>query len=593
MVHKIGRKLDQAWSFKINQQELLFLQSWSEIVSLTGISADHQPDLFLAQDCHLFSHAERLQLAATFAYHLRRYGEKEKSRLWLRAAKNYVPLVPPSFALYVFYLEQGTQHLHLGSFSEAYEAYQQALVFASEPLHHALALVNVLLCEENLGLDLQITYQKIKSILSDLPNGASSVRQQLNAYEERALFRAGQLNLLLSMNATNSPGQERYYQSWVSELPYVDSNKYHYDKKIKDLDAYPYANLRPFLRRTLLVAYQEEDLHNNVLIHMIDRIYLWLWKFLAEPTVSLAQHLLLMLNTLKFPDDLRRLTCEDQLMLRNVLLWLSVVDPTQAPVLANLIHQIPQPHPGFSPLLEFESKLAQECLSQSTDSLGSKAELARLPELAKMHDIAMSLVKSNLSKLYELDKIYVDIQMGQVYKNKVCVSSSELATAIQLLASTETLSLERFAKACFRLKDYREDSHKRRVFLLNKRVKEVLGPLAKISVSGGEIARSGFENVKVVMPELGHAALVKNDLWLKFIDQIRFESASGLSKIESRILSHLKGEARTQKELSLALGVAKTTMLRRLKDLVNKDQVQIEGAGRAMRYIAKDDHSRN
>lgn len=214
--------------------------------------------------------------------------------------------------------------------AESLRLYQAAVRIAQGPFETLAAKFNLAVCQYNLDLPNQKLLDEIENELKasqDHPirRGFKQIRLMdvkrafLDARIDAIDERAGDLEL----------SQETYFRAWLGSLPWSTCKNSRIDDFIglssgEEEFFQKHYRLQTLKADTRLLGGELEE--SPLLQLQVDRLYLWTWKWLENPTQSQANLLERELAQFPFEKAHLTLTSEDVLMLESLGGWLSLFD---------------------------------------------------------------------------------------------------------------------------------------------------------------------------------------------------------------------------------------------------------------------------
>ncbi len=356
--------LDSIWKQRWNQQidsalkelsNFQFERSWNEL------SPSRLPEPPAS-----IEYLECLLLKASIMRAQGSYGESSR---WIgkiiKLQKQYG--IEDTFSLH---FEAGLDHWCHEDVRSALDSFLASERFAKSPIQKVLAKSNVLFCLESLDLSRGLVEEQLGKALAGLsPDQVEHVRQQWTAYLLRKEFYLGRFNF--EYENSDQIGQPEFFLNYISLLPYMNDRLPSKFQSLLDKKKYLWqGSYRLRTLEGLFLPIDKEPIRQG---DVIDRSYLWIWFFMAsEKDMSLGK-VHLVLKSLRSIFDLKILSVENKLLLRNTLAWLKILSPNSMGDFSALGRQLQRINGENYPLLESEYVFSQAVqmliANQSTKSL--------------------------------------------------------------------------------------------------------------------------------------------------------------------------------------------------------------------------------
>ena len=257
-----------------------------------------------------------------------------------------------------YYYQRGLNLYVQGLHSQALEQFMQALVRVNSPLEGLMAQSSRLLCLNNLGLPTARATKEMESLLlqheKDEPEIVALTRRILLTERQREVFRLGEPSRLLSA-MRGEWSQAQYLAAWAAALPYVQVDQEaittSLDRLTKDVDFY----LRTYRLQTLVGRAYHAAL--GVPVNWGDRcerLYLWTWRWLVEPSVAHTQALVAILTEIEAWDGLNVLSVDEMHMTRLALEWILLFEPSRRARWSALLRRLNAAGGEVPPLFAYE-----------------------------------------------------------------------------------------------------------------------------------------------------------------------------------------------------------------------------------------------
>ena len=220
---KFSSEIKRAWKLRYNQKIEETIAIVSELKMNLGIPS-HELDLCSLRDLMRASDAPALfaDLILLNASLLRAQRNIDSSRrliTFMEVILREMNLLPHFRLIF----EKGITSLIHGNYSQALEEFMGASKISPSVDARGAALINALLCMEDLGFDPTSLYQETRKTLSQLKASEHpGILDQLECFELRQCFRKGNFRALkmAGNEKDHLPYQANYYKRWVNQIPY-------------------------------------------------------------------------------------------------------------------------------------------------------------------------------------------------------------------------------------------------------------------------------------------------------------------------------------------------------------------------------------
>jgi tetratricopeptide (TPR) repeat protein len=473
-------------------------------------------------------------------------------------------------------VQRGLNAMYRGQFRKALDCFHQ--LDGLDTPHQTMAALNRLLCLESLGLDVQNSVEEFKSqtkraFYKDL------VKDQLAALEARSLYANDRLSEIVVSSNTRLT-QAHYFGLWLSELPYVTQLVPTITKE-KFAQRYHELHNGSYRLGTILGQSQPSDRIYPRLSDVVDRIYLWAWRWLWDPLqMPFSQIMAELYGLEQSVEALQALPAEDLLKLNNALQWISLFagagqhELTQS--LGSKKDQFHIPLQKEQQLLTqlFKFKMKPTCSADIEILMGEFFDKHSEPLATSL---ATFLLPVQYSKALRVNIERFDIQVG-----KQRLVSEPLVRVIEALTQSPQMSCEAFVRIIFGAVQYDAYTHDKRIANLLQKLKSVTGCTTSVR-SGFIYTVSGWDDILIEQTNLHTRQILNCSLWQNWRHRSRSLFANSFKPTtlsQPQSLKVLYG----RQEIETALNVSRATAARMLATWVDKGQVKRVGAGRAVQY---------
>lgn len=363
------------------------------------------------------------------------------------------------------HFEIGLDHWNSEDVTQALDSFLLAEQSARTDVEKVFALSNLLWCLEALDLTRERIETKLRKLLQDCKD-VEHVREQMRAYELRADFYNGRLKT----QTKASLGQSLFFLTWCQALPYFGGSRRDASLTLEQINQ-TYLWQSSYRQRTLAGIALPTDHAVHRLGDAIDRLYLWIWLWLADDErIDLAkiEHTL---TAIADQLEVDLLSKENRLLLRNALAWLNLLEPQLVKGLRSVqTHLSSHTSPRY-PLLENEYAMI---LSFPKPLAAQFYQFQKVEDLPRLRRFREEQWKLNGQSEFDL---VIDFSTGMVrqVQSQLTVHSGTLARLFHLLESESSFDTEALGE----LSD-------RQLHNLVARAKR-LHPSLKVEVRGGRV----------------------------------------------------------------------------------------------------------
>jgi hypothetical protein len=533
-----------------------------------------------------------------------------------------------------FAFEKGVQAYLNEDYLKMLEYYVLFRMAARNPAEKACAMMNEIVCLDVLGFPYQSAIEKLDQLLIEvhgdagkplvdrvLPAPYSGVQTQRRFIEYSSQFKSGAVQWAWQeLKSNRTFDQPRYFSLWCLSLPFIQSkNEIQIQQYLEaSLVNSPHMFQRSYRIRTLLGQQSIDSSDQERFTEMTDRLYLWTWRYLMNPTSHQALLLLQVLGEVESYSQHRSITASvhEAWMIRNALSWITLLVPGLKSRLQGMLAQVKsyvqhQPHPIFEyehlwlRLLETRLQNQPEVEAAVMDTL-QRNPLHNTQSQYLNFSECIQKIQSLHAQQNEDRSIYtpIDLQVRLeqfllITKTGQQVQSESLARAFAFLKqqTESTVSIEAFVQEVFGLRRYDEFVHQAKVFQCLARMKDLLPDAKKIAAVRGlqlHIDSKILESVEVIKGFIYSQVLRTSTAW--------FDTANSTSSSEYLISNPSKKSIPAQSEVAALakLGIqfcrsqaekvfneSRAGTVRRLNRWVQEGRVIRKGKGKSIIYEFK------
>jgi hypothetical protein len=554
---------------------------------------------------------------------LRSRGDIKKSQSELKNLRKTI--AKESFNPRIF-MEEGLNFLYLG---DSYNGLEKFLACYSliknnpeEKFLAAQSLINAMISLDNLGQSFTYTEEEFKKLCTGMamPPAYIATVKMLNMYKN---FRHGEFKLI-DESKTELIGQSKFFKYYLGLLPY---QRFYYPSLIGDelevlLTSESELYLKSYRLRTLIKALHPDDESTKKISEVIDRLYLWVWRFMATPSESDWSRLVMTLNQVEKLSS-SQLSVDDSEKLICSLGWLGLLDPQFDKAMEKLLslfkiteahnfHLVHQLEKLVIKYLHAKINKDQYILSDYKNAVKSHP-LYNHPDIYFRHfiedettdstnsDFISALdnfrlfspdFKNSKNNLVIIDLRYHKIQNG----SETPTISQNMCKALNLLHKNENVSEVEFFNEVFGLSDFDPIIHNSKLFTILWRLKKICNDKLDFKVKNGRIYVlgnwEGFSFIEVTKVE---KIMRKNTphFFKNYSDTRTIKQTVKLSKLETSKYLLSINESLTRADIEKRIGKSRPTCNRLINKWRSSGLLEIEGSGPSTRYkISKNIESR-
>ncbi len=632
MKTSLSQMIVRAWELRFNQRIEECLGLLSEVKQKMGfpsglLSKSDIAQIVQSASTNLVTAAEILCLCSSLS---RAQGNLEYSRFLIHEVEEQLRL-RDALDHYSFRLEKGLAAFSQGDSFAAMEDFLRASHLSRNELEKLVSLGNALLCMENLGLPFDKTLEQVCGHIENLEKKGEpmpALKAQIEALKLRDHFRNGRLSQIFPVAKKISPQetsmtQSQYFRLWVHELPYHHYSRWSVQEShlaisnSESLIGSHFFYQRSFRVRTLQGILHPDDLHSTKPSELIDRLYLWVWRWLMDPGRFSIQRILSLLEVMDLPSLSHRVSAEDTDLLRNALLWLSLFDPASGTALVSSVEALRHSSPESKlPLLELENGvvqyflalrnrkelLAEDLLSSlkshplwNSSDLYFKALVNRDSVMWKEGHVLFQNINLLLAQNKKvLSRVRVNMRTFQITESgsKKSILSAPLALGLELLHDRGSVSCEEFTAICFGLPRYDPLIHNSRIFNLLARIRKIVPPSIRLGMKSDFVVVQGSwdkgNGIEFLRNDLFSRTLATEPLWKAFVhrcSKVRSSKSQNLKSAELTPSAASVLKVLNRREVEALLGRTRSTANRLLGQWMREGLIKKEGHARNTRYF--------
>jgi hypothetical protein len=279
----------------------------------------------------------------------------------------------------LFHLQAGLNSLVASRDHEALQSFLQAKTLSTQPRQRLVAWFNALLCMENLAMD---TERELSAFAEQFVPFAGepwtvAIHAQLDAFRLRDAFRHGDTVRLASMIRDDARSdQALYLAAWLACLPTLElgtgedrARTLYHSRITQKVSPMGLPWLAQYRQRTLDGMLVDADLRDEIKLHdSIERLYLWVWRWLKKPEVGSLRKILHLCASIRARlSELERriesIPPETRQMLELAVRWIGLMGGVRDLELIHSFKSLPSAADTAVPQLDYERLLIDYAFS--------------------------------------------------------------------------------------------------------------------------------------------------------------------------------------------------------------------------------------
>ncbi len=545
---------------------------------------------------------ELLLLNVSFLRNKRIVGEA-KERLEFIASK----MIRPNYSLL---LQRGLNSFAESKPSDGLESFLEAKRLAAEKPERLVASFNAILAMEDLGLEIGGALEKFLTEFSGSENEAwaTAINGQLTALRLRAALRGSDFSALDALTRQSSQGEQAlYFAAWAAEIPFTKLAARR--KELRERFTARVAEngityLSSYRMRTLSGLFVEEDLSETIrTAEQVERVYLWVWRWLLTPDANLLS------RVLKVAENLYRhltngssLSFEEYGMAANSLRWLGLFSGVTKSEMETALEPLAHSEGRAVSHLDCESRILDylftlrasgKFLADARASLLEHAflcpnglmrslfenpgeEYAELgASIRSLENAEDSAAQNGIRLEFLKRRIHVTVE-----NRKESLQSESLAKLLQLFLETDRSKKEQVVRNVFGLVRFDAGVHDPKLANLLSKANSLLRPFAAFSTKGDMvIADIVRDSVKILEADAHSLSFTRTGASLGFL-RIQATEKQNASVNLTPLLERWASRA----EFEAALSVSRATAARILARWVDENHAELRGRGKSVQY---------
>lgn len=498
------------------------------------------------------------------------------------------------------------------NYPSAMDHFFQARYLARNQCDRLSCSLNYILCLENLNYPF---IEHLNEFEQEFKNHSTEpwalpLQAQLSALKIRIAFSTATLSdIPIEPSDIGASFQTLFTLAWISKLAYLDIDLPFDWLKQRIVDS-PEGHMSGFRLRTLTGLLIDRDLREtNRLPHQVERLYLWLWEWLTNPSPTNTDRL--MLYTKNVASRISGvLTSHDYLLLENSLRWLGVFAGISDTLVLQSIQHVSHVRPEANPLLQYESLLIDYVLATQSQTPvsgdtylvakqlpvhGSKEFL--LPKLleslelkyecpAKLATLGGSLRSLQQGHLVQTQPVRVDSMTSHISLLRSgrpdSLQSESVATLLLMAQESSHINVSELLIRCFGIKHRDALVHDPKIANLLSRANRILAPTVRFSRKSDLIHVVGREHIEFIN-QSRHSNLLRGraeEVLSFFKPSLRSMQVDQFSEPTMAVTKQWV----SRREVQQILETSRSSTLRRLQVWIDSGLAQKKGTGKSIRY---------
>lgn len=362
------------------------------------------------------------------------------------------------------------------NFADSHFLYLQALNVASDDVERFMAKLNLIIARFNLGLDIDHLFDELAEDTGPKHPLRNLLDKALVLQTEKR-FLSGEFNRIID-SPVNGAAQSLYQRAWFEALPWIGIEKHR--KQFADrilIDANFFGG--KYGLETLQMDPRWQSAKESTIQFLVDRIYLWTWKWLEEPSAIQSQMLSKELANFPFFEAAHRMTFFDVYMLRSAGRWLSIYCDKFDSQFRQWLSKYDDLKLPPSSFFEIDAQ-ACDCVKQG-DSIGLKRLSANHPHLETYFSLVDRILSDYPRRTEQnTDGLSVNIAASTLKTREATIVWQPACQLLSHLQVRKVLSFSEALFLAFGISQYDEDVHRVKLRNLIQRLKPHLPSLVQI-----------------------------------------------------------------------------------------------------------------
>lgn len=584
---KIRSLVEKIWHERLNQQ------IDAAQITFDQLKADFQfkysePFCYQVLDVSLEDRCEILAIESSLA---RAQRDPVLSRACLLRIEAEIPTAV-RIKSFLYQFEKGLALFVNGHWIPASSYFLKASQLSPHEPGKAACLLNLIFCYENLGIGFGESLGELEAALSEVSlTDLLGIRSQVDALKLRILWREGKLldSDFLKFEYSEIT-QANYFLLFLKQIPYFSDPST--DLQIEAFSKKPgHLFNKDFRLRTLSYHHAKDDREIGRLSDFIERMYLWCWKWMADP---LRFNFDLIVQTMsEFPwDELKRqesLSLEDQSLLILSLGWISKFDPSCRPVFELAAERLKFATTNQS--LVIEKKIQERVIADlGFDDLSLPSKTA-----SKLEKMFLKFKDSSQTEFVQRPEFIVVDWTTQTIRggDGKKIHSRILCAALKILSEFRKVSIQDFYLYCIGLAEYDSYLHSAQISNILFKLNKILKNKFSVRQKDGFVFIEGVKDgLQFFYGDPRSEILLQNRDWPVVLNNLknRFELMRSDKKLSSKkglLAITAQFQKFTRADVQMSLNLSKTNAHRILRSWLTSQLIERSGHGKRCCYKLK------
>lgn len=515
-----------------------------------------------------------------------------RSKGQVSQAQQLLAEVPPIEQGFHYYLQRAMNALAMGDHTFCMDQVVNAKVFAETDFEWLIVELNLLIGLHNLQLAVNSQLVKVKNLLETCQDKElkNFIERVIRTMRFRQQFSCGDWSFLQEELDADERGQALYFKIFCSALPYVFSEKNQHDLLLTSLMSRNGLHLKNFRLRTLLQQDHFSDEAHVELKDRVDRLYLWTWKWLMDPSESHLKHLeqgvAELEQAMSLQSDWHRFTSEDLAMLRNALGWMSLFRKQlpQIQIDSKILEKLRGMNFTKTPMLDMERDMIVFLRLKMNKEKSALLKMRQLRSHSVFKNSAhWSQILRHLQWRLDADakstQITVDTRNSTIEKGQQRQISEPLTKFVSLLMEREHLHFSEILQTCYEIKDYDSLVHSQKIHNLIQKAKKLLGSVVELKTRQQTLYVMNVDAAKLILKSQLAQPLVVGKNSLQTNGKVFYQ------KTFFKIYPFLKeNQTYSRQQLQVMMKLSKATANRHIQNWIHQGYLKPFKAGRATNY---------
>lgn len=514
--------------------------------------------------------------------------------------------------------QKGLNAFAKSDFSTSFDCFLSAKRLSASVKEQLSVLFNIILVMENLYLDYGTQFKELKLLLEHLNDDTlvSFYRSKVAGLEARESFRSGNFDVIHSLEKQGeSEDHLSYFLAYLGDLPHyqiIEST----DLKNRFSNQYCAEAARwinGYRLRTLQGLLIASDLGPHVFLReKIERYYLWVWRWLTNPSSELLDKLQILRKDISTANTV---TPQEFFMLENAQRWLGFFANESDEDARSNVSRLSSTQGKLVLTLEYERYLLDYLYARrnsSTVIASDTRSLLRqhpchekvgfsLPSLidsiegAALQYLPFKELENSLLRFFPKKRQSIsngilvnalDSSIQKILSSKIkgTVDSQAITSLFFLLIEKQIITKPELLEACYGIRRYDPFIHNPKIANLVSQVNRLYRPLVFLKTRGENVVVSKIER------DLIHFSFYcQHSAQLRQLPSSRSFFASGATSSEegstyTSIIENFCNEWKSREEYEQLLSISKATATRRIKRWIERDLITKRGKGKTSFY---------